>query len=411
MTQVIRAIWPSYLNIPNHLPASAGITTQEMISHFIFWSVQFPILLISPHKLKWFFVMKAVIVLTAAFGTVIGMTQLAGSAGDIWSQEPTVSGATKAWLIVSSMSSMTGGWATMATNVADFTRYLKHSRGVYWQVLFVPLIMTLLGVFGIIGTSAAKVVYGEYIWDPLKLASMWDGPGGRAAAFFVGVSWCIAQIGTNLSANVISCSNDMVSLCPKYISIRRGVIITTVTAGWVMVPWKIISSAASLLNFMSALGIFLAPIAAILGCDYWVIKRKAIDVPALYRRYGRYRYGSKAGTNWRAALALLVGVVPNLPGMAKAVNPSIEIGDAAHIYAMFYLYGFTSTFVTYAALSRLFPDESTLIPEPIFEDVVVVNGIETVNDGVTRMDPMEKGMVNIDVRGEDEAEDKKRMTV
>jgi nucleobase:cation symporter-1, NCS1 family len=148
MTQVIRAIWPSYLEIPNHLPASAGITTQQMISHFIFWSVQFPILLISPHKLKWFFVFKAVIVLLAAFGTVIGMTQLAGSAGDIWSQEPTVTGATKAWLIVSSMSSMTGGWATMATNVADFTRYLKQSRGVYWQVLFVPFIMTLLGVFG-----------------------------------------------------------------------------------------------------------------------------------------------------------------------------------------------------------------------------------------------------------------------
>lgn len=45
----------------------------------------------------------------------------------------------------------------MATNVADFTRYLNNDRGVYWQVLFVPLIMSTLGVFGIIGTSCAKV--------------------------------------------------------------------------------------------------------------------------------------------------------------------------------------------------------------------------------------------------------------
>jgi NCS1 family nucleobase:cation symporter-1 len=52
LTQVIRAIWPSYLNIPNHLPASAGITTQQMVSHFLFWSIQFPFLLIRPHKLK-----------------------------------------------------------------------------------------------------------------------------------------------------------------------------------------------------------------------------------------------------------------------------------------------------------------------------------------------------------------------
>ena len=58
MTQIIRSIWPSYLNIPNHIPDNVGITTQGMISHLIFWSIQFPILLIPPHKLKWFFVAK-----------------------------------------------------------------------------------------------------------------------------------------------------------------------------------------------------------------------------------------------------------------------------------------------------------------------------------------------------------------
>ena len=52
ITQMIRAIWPSYLNIPNHLPESAGITSQQLLSHFIFWSIQFPILLTPPHKLK-----------------------------------------------------------------------------------------------------------------------------------------------------------------------------------------------------------------------------------------------------------------------------------------------------------------------------------------------------------------------
>jgi NCS1 family nucleobase:cation symporter-1 len=381
MTQVIRAIWPSYLNIPNHLPASAGITTQEMISHFLFWSIQFPILLIAPHKLRWFFVFKTVIVLAAATGTVIGMSHLAKGSGDIWDQQPTVTGSTKAWLILSSMSSLTGGWATMATNVSDFTRYLKKPKGVYWQTLFVPAICTLLGVYGIIGTSCAKVVYGEYIWDPLTLASHWDGPKGRTAAFFVGFSWCVAQIGTNLSANVISCANDMTNLCPKYINIRRGVIITTVTAGWIMVPWKIISSAASLLNFMGALGVFLAPLAAIMACDFWIVKKRAIDVPSLYHKHGIYRY-NQAGTNWRAVIALLVGVVPNLPGLAAAVNSNIFIGGAAYIYDIFYLYGFTSAFVVYAGLSLLFPAQETLIEVSNYEDIIVVNGVERINDGV-----------------------------
>lgn len=59
MTQIIRAIFPSFLNIPNHIPAAVGITTQQMVSHLLFWMVQFPILLTPPHKLKWFFVAKA----------------------------------------------------------------------------------------------------------------------------------------------------------------------------------------------------------------------------------------------------------------------------------------------------------------------------------------------------------------
>lgn len=100
----------------------------------------------------------------------------------------------------------------MGTNIPDFTRYLKKSRGVYWQALFMPFIASLIGIFGIIAASAGKVLYGSYIWDPLELASNWNGPSGRAGAFFVGLCWVVAQIGTNISANVISCSNDMVSI-------------------------------------------------------------------------------------------------------------------------------------------------------------------------------------------------------
>jgi len=202
----------------------------------------------------------------------------------------------------------------MATNIPDFTRYLKTDKGVYFQVAFLPGIQLMLGFFGIICCSASKVVYGKYIWDPLEIASHWDGPAGRAGAFFVGLSWVVAQIGTNLSANVISCANDICCLFPKYINIRRGVILSTITAAWIMQPWKIIHSAQSLLAFMAGLGIFLAPIAALLSADYWVVQRTKYDVPGLYRAHGRYRY-NKAGTNWRAVVAFLVSVCPNLPGM------------------------------------------------------------------------------------------------
>ncbi|KFZ24299.1 hypothetical protein V502_01223 [Pseudogymnoascus sp. VKM F-4520 (FW-2644)] len=387
MTQIIRAIWPSYLNIPNTIPASVGITTQQMCSHVLFWSLQFPFLLIPPHKLRWFFVFKAVVVMVTSVAVVIALCVQAGGAGDIWVQKATVSGSTRSWLILSSMSSITGSWATMGANIPDFTRYLKKSRGVYWQALFMPFIASLMGIFGIIAASAGKVLYGTYIWDPLQLASNWDGPSGRCGAFFVGLCWVVAQIGTNISANVISCSNDMTTLFPKYINIRRGAIITTIIGGWVMVPWKIISSASSLLTFMASLAIFLAPISAIIAADFWVVKKRYIDIPSLYRRRGRYRY--HGGVNWRAALAFLISIGPNLPGMVHAVTPRIAVGTIVDIYDISFMWGFTSGFVIYCVLSYIWPATETLIESTVYE-TTFVNGVEVSHDGLET--PSEKAV-------------------
>jgi NCS1 family nucleobase:cation symporter-1 len=278
----------------------------------------------------------------------------------------------------------------MATNIPDFTRYMKSRRGVYWQAFALPFISILLAMFGIISTSAAKVVYGEYIWSPIALADKWEGPWGRCGAFFVGFSWVVGQIGTNLSANVISCSNDLTGLFPKYINIRRGAILATITAGWVMVPWKIVHSANSLLTFMAGLSVFLAPIAALLSSDYWIVKRRNFDVPGLYRRHGRYRY--HAGINWRAVVAFVVSVVPNLPGLAKAVNPSLNLNSGIeHIYDMSYLWGFSSAAVLYVSLNKLFPAEETLLKAPIYEDVSVIDGFSCQSEGVQSPELLKSG--------------------
>jgi nucleobase:cation symporter-1, NCS1 family len=109
-------------------------------------------------------------------------------------------------------------------------------------------------------TSASITLYGDTLWDPIFIIDTWDGPAGRAAAFFAGFSWALAQICVNISATVISGANDMASLWPKYINIRRGAIILTLLGGWALVPWKIYNSATSLLKFMNSLGIFLSPI-------------------------------------------------------------------------------------------------------------------------------------------------------
>ncbi|KAK9483511.1 permease for cytosine/purines, uracil, thiamine, allantoin-domain-containing protein [Lipomyces starkeyi] len=379
LTNCISAIWPSYLDIPNNIPKGIGITTQQMVSHTLFWSIQFPILMIPPHKLRWFFIFKAIVVIASSIGVAAGMVKYASSSGDIWAQEPRVHGSQRAWLIMTAMMSSAGGWATMATNIPDFTRYMKGTKGQYWQALFLPVICTFLAVMSIVATSAGKVAYGQYIWDPTVLASKWTGPKGRTARFFVGFSWAVAQIGTNVGANVVTAANDLTSLCPKYFNIRRGAIIVTIIGGWVMQPWKIINSASSLLTFMSGLAIFLAPVAAVLASDYWLIKRGKIDVPGLYDPHGRYKYWH--GVNWRAVVTFAVSLGPNLPGLANSVNHSVGLtGGIVHLWDVNYLYGLFVAVFVYVSLSLIFPPKETFVPEMITGDVWAAGTVDAESE-------------------------------
>jgi NCS1 family nucleobase:cation symporter-1 len=47
------------------------------------------------------------------------------------------------------------------------------------------------------------------------------------------------------TANSISAANDLVSLAPKYIDIRRGQFIAVTIGVWGFVPWKVLASASN----------------------------------------------------------------------------------------------------------------------------------------------------------------------
>ncbi|KAK9357916.1 permease for cytosine/purines, uracil, thiamine, allantoin-domain-containing protein [Lipomyces starkeyi] len=348
LTNCISAIWPSYLDIPNNIPQGIGITTQQMVSHTLFWSIQFPILMNPPHKLRWFFIFKAIVVIASSIGVAAGMVKYASSSGDIWAQEPRVHGSQRAWLIMTAMMS------SAATNIPDFTRYMKGTKGQYWQALFLPVICTFLAVMSIVATSAGKVVYGQYIWDPTVLASKWTGPKGRTARFFVGFSWAVAQIGTNVGANVVTAANDLNSLCPKYFNIRRGAISH---------HHRRLGHAAvedHQLRFL-------------------VVDRGKIDVPGLYDPHGRYKYWH--GVNWRAVVTFAVSLGPNLPGLANSVNHSVGLtGGIVHLWDVNYLYGLFVAVFVYVSLSLIFPPKETFVPEMISGDVWAAGTVDAESE-------------------------------
>ncbi|KAI9736870.1 MAG: hypothetical protein M1818_005921 [Claussenomyces sp. TS43310] len=367
ITVMLRALAPSYNNIPNHIPLSQGISTQGMISYFLFWIIQLPLLLIPPTKLRYLFLLKIVAAPIAAVAMMGWCVHKAGGGGALFNQPASVSGSDKAYMWLSCMSSVTGSWATLACNIPDFSRYARTSKGQFIQLPFLPAIFTVCGVLGIVTTSAAHVIYGTYYWNPLDILQEWlpNGSGGRAAAFFAALAWYIAQVGTNITANSISAANDLTVLFPQYVNIRRGCVIAAIIGCWVIVPWKILNSATTFLNFMGGYAVFLAPIAGIMACDFWFVKKQNFDVPALYNPMGRYRYWK--GCNWRAALAFLLAVCPNLPGLAQSINTNTRITEGAkHLYTFDWLYGFLCSILVYGFTSYFFPHHASLVDNSIF---------------------------------------------
>lgn len=88
-------------------------------------------------------------------------------------------------------------------------------------------------------------------------------PKTKAAVFLCSLSFAFGQLGTNVSANLIPFGADGSALFPQYINIVRGQLICAVV-GFAIVPWLILTSGATFLQFITGYGIFVANIVAIM---------------------------------------------------------------------------------------------------------------------------------------------------
>ncbi|KAL8290504.1 hypothetical protein RQP46_002762 [Phenoliferia psychrophenolica] len=351
-----------------------GITATSG-GHFIYFLIQFPLLLMPWTKIKHVFALKSVVglvVMLAIFGNTVYRAGGIATGTLIGSATPPT-GSAKVWLFFGSMTSVMGGYSTFAVSVSDFSRYSRHRNTQWVSWITSPLSMTFIASLGIMTAASTTAVYGEVMWNPTHILDRWTSPGGRAAAAFCAIGLIFVQVGINIAANSIAAGNDFVSMAPKYINLARGQMLAAFIGCWVLCPWIVLARASSFLTFVSQYTIVLGPIAAVVVLDYWIVKKQKLNVPELYKPDGMYRY-NKWGANWRAVVAVLVGSGPGWPGFIHAINPNIYVTTGAeHIIQLGYLYSFSLAGALYVGLSLLFPDPSVLISEEVTgEDTIAL---------------------------------------
>jgi NCS1 family nucleobase:cation symporter-1 len=300
---MLRIVWPG----------AANLSGSNWICFLLFWAINMMVIWRGIETIKFLEGIGAPFMLVVGLLLLFWITRKAGGFGPVLHTSSKFHNTPEfVRFFIPALTGMVGFWATVALNIPDFTRYAKSQRAqMVGQALGLPAAMTLYSFIGVAVTSASAVIFGEAIWDPVVLLGRFNQP---LVALIALVALLLATLNTNVAANVVSPSNDFSNLRPSLISFRTGGLITGVV-GILMMPWRLLRDFSSyIFGWLVGCSALLGPIAGIMICDYYRVRRRQLVVEDLYLRGGAYEY--LHGFNPKAILALVAGVAIALIGLA-----------------------------------------------------------------------------------------------
>jgi NCS1 family nucleobase:cation symporter-1 len=346
-------IWlPALGKLPQVFPDSFGLQTGPAICFFIFWLLNMFVVYLGVESIRKLLVFKAFFLPIAALALLVWAIKAGHGLGPIL-QQPSRFENTKAFFnfFFPALTGMVGFWATLSLNIPDFTRYAKSQQAqIKGQIYGLPPSMTLFSFIGVVVTSATVIIYGETIWDPLVLAGKFEN---KLLVTIAMIAVAVSTLATNIAANIVSPANDFAHLSPKKINFRTGGYITGIL-GILIFPWKLIADPNGyIFTWLIAYSSLLGPVGGIMIVDYYFIRKQELIVDDLYKHNGQYRF--KNGFNHAAVIALLLGIIPNIPGFllqVKLISATVFPGWISDLYHYAWFVGFFVSGILYWILMK-----------------------------------------------------------
>jgi nucleobase:cation symporter-1, NCS1 family len=350
--QMVKAWFPTAGTLSPVFPASWGLETGPAITFLLFWLLNMYIVYLGVESIRKLLVFKAIFLPLAALALFFWAVAAAKGLGPILAQPAKFASSAQFWAyFFPALTGMVGFWATLSLNIPDFTRYAVSQKAqIRGQAIGLPPSMTLFAFIGVAVTSATAIVYGSAIWDPLVLAGKFEN---KVLVSFAMIAVIISTLATNIAANIVSPANDFANLAPSKIDFKTGGYITGVL-GILIFPWKLVADPTGyIFTWLIAYSSLLGPVGGILIADYYFVRNTELEVDDLYRSAGRYSYSN--GFNSAAIIALLAGILPNVPGFLTTTR--LLSADAvpfwmSNLYHYAWFVGFGVSGVVYYLLMR-----------------------------------------------------------
>jgi len=322
-------------------PGFGGHTTTEWLSFLLFWGLNIWIVYRGMDLLRKVENWAAPYVLVVTAVLLVWAVRAAHGFGPLLSHPgkfPTM--ASFLPVFWPSLTAMIGFWATLSLNMPDFTRFGRSQKDqLVGQTVALPTTMFAFAAMGVLITSASALLYGEPIWDPVKLVGKFQDPLVVGLAMF---SVVVATLAVNIAANVVSPANDFANALPKVVSFKTGGLLTGLI-GIAMQPWRLLADPSGyiftwLVGYSGGLG----SIAGVLIADYWIVRKRTLRLADLYLPDGVYGAWS------------VPAVVATLAGCALAWG-GLVFPPLRPLYDYAWFVGFFAAGAIYLVLRRLAP--------------------------------------------------------
>ncbi|MBZ5202023.1 cytosine permease [Planomicrobium chinense] len=226
---------------------------------------------------------------------------------------------------------MMGTYITMALNAPDFTRFLKVNAQKGESNWFKLNRGSAIGhTFGLVGAMLMFTILGLTSgvatgnWNPIDVMVATLGPNNPLLLIACLVFIILAQWSTNISANLLPPGYIIVNFFPRKISFAAGAIIAGII-GLLIQPWNYADYVPQILMVITAL---LAPIVGIMFTDYYLLRKRTLNIDELYKVNGQYKYWNNINP------AAIITYVPS--GLSVMLFPDYGFFSALLIAAVLY---------------------------------------------------------------------------
>ncbi|MGM9928481.1 MAG: NCS1 family transporter [Bacillus sp. (in: firmicutes)] len=198
-----------------------------------------------------------------------------------------------------------GFWATLGADIPSISRFIKaplHEKNWFKRnkgslignLVAMPLTQTFMIIIGAVSYIAVLNA------DPVVALQ------STSSGFFLAVLLLmvvLAQWSTNTAANIVPAATIFSNVGGPKFPFGAGVI-TAGIVGTLVQPWELFGIIIPVLLFIGGI---LSAIVGILFADYYLLRKRRVNVPDLYEHKGQFKY--LGGVNYAGFIAWITGAV------------------------------------------------------------------------------------------------------